>query len=80
MGCKQCAKNRQRSLEKRRAMLEAKRERLTAACENGDQGACMELQRLAAAEQYREANRFRSEHHMRRQYKSSLIAGGGARF
>ena len=67
MGCKQCAKNRQRSLEKRRAMLEAKRERLTAECEKGDQRACMELQRIAAAEHYREANRFRSEHHMQRQ-------------
>ena len=67
MSCKQCTKNRQRSLEKRRALLEAKRERLTVACDNEDQGACVELQRLAAAEQYRETNRYRSEHHMRRQ-------------
>ena len=67
MGCKQCAKNRQRSLEKRRALLEAKRERLTAACDNGDQRACMELKRIAAAEHYREANRFGPEHHMQRQ-------------
>ena len=67
MGCKRCAENRQRSLEKRRAMLEAKREQLTAAREKGDRRACMELQRLAAAEHYREANRFRSEHYMRKQ-------------
>ena len=67
MGCKRCAENRQRSLEKRRAMHEAKREQLTAAREKGDPRACMELQRLAAAEHYREANRFRSEHHMRKQ-------------
>jgi len=80
MSCKQCTKNRQRSLEKRRALLEAKRERLTAACEKGDLRGCMELQRLAAAEHYREANRFRSEHHMRRQYKSPLSAGDGGRY
>ena len=41
--------------------------RLNAACDNADQGACMELQRMATAEHFREANRFRSEHHMRRQ-------------
>ena len=66
MGCKQCTRNRQRAAEKRLRMLEQKRDRLVAACNEGDQGACMELQRLAAAEEYRESNRYRSEHWRKR--------------
>ena len=65
MPCKQCIENKRRSLEKRRAMLEAKLERLEKACAAGDQMSCMTLQRELASKNYREDNRFRSEHHRR---------------
>ena len=63
MGCKQCQKNRQKALERRRQLMEQKRTRLTAACDQGDQRACRELHDLDAADAYREQNRFRSELH-----------------
>ena len=65
MACKQCQKNRQRSMEKRRALIEAKRDRLMAACEQGDERSCRELHNLEAAQAYRQDNRYRSEHHRR---------------
>ena len=65
MGCKQCAKNRQRALEKRRLIDQRKRHTLAEACMAGDQNSCRELQRLTASDEYRATNRFRSEHHKR---------------
>ena len=65
MGCKQCVKNRQRALEKRRLIDQKKRERLAEGCMAGDQKSCMELQRLTASDEYRATNRYRSEHHRR---------------
>ena len=66
MPCKQCAKNRQRAFEKRKALMDARHQRLTDACSAGDQGSCMELQRLMDADHYRQANRYRAELHMKR--------------
>ena len=65
MACKQCQANKRRSLEKRREMLQKRQERLTAACEQGDELACRTLHELNAAEQYRQEHRYRSEHHRR---------------
>ena len=65
MGCKQCQKNRQRALERRRQLMAAKVERLERGCPEGDQRACRELHNLDAADAYREQNKFRSEHHRR---------------
>ena len=65
MGCKQCQRNRQRALEKRRLIDQQRRQRLAEACTRGDQKSCMELQRIEAAQAYREDNRYRSEHHRR---------------
>ena len=66
MACKQCLKNRQRSLERRREIDQQRRARLTEACEAGDQRACRSLHDLDAAAAYRETSRYRSEHHRRR--------------
>ena len=65
MGCKQCQRNRQRALEKRRLIDQRKRQTLAEACMAGDQRSCYELQRLTASEEYRATNRFRHEHHRR---------------
>jgi len=65
MGCRQCQRNRQRALEKRRLIDQRKRQTLAEACMAGDQNSCRELQRLTASEEYRALNRFRSEHHKR---------------
>ena len=65
MGCKQCQKNRQRSLERRRQLMEQKRERLTSACEQGDERSCRELHNIGAAEAYRAANQYIPELHRR---------------
>jgi len=65
MACKQCAKNRQRSLERRREILQKRQERLTEACEQGDQLACRTLAELQAAQQYRQQHRYQHEHHRR---------------
>lgn len=65
MGCKQCARNRQRSLEKRRLIDQRKRQTLAEACMAGDQNSCRELQQLTASDEYRAINRFRHEHHRR---------------
>lgn len=65
MGCRQCQRNRQRALEKRRLIDQKKRERLAEACMAGDQNSCRELQHLTASEEYRATNRYRSEHHRR---------------
>ena len=43
---RQCAKNRQRSLEKRRMIDQRKRQTLAEACMAGNQKSCVELQRL----------------------------------
>ena len=66
MPCKQCIENKRRILEKRRAMLEAKLERLEKACAAGDQMSCITLQRELANKNYREGNRYRPELHHRR--------------
>ena len=65
MGCKQCQRNRQRALEKRRLLDQRKRQTLAEACMAGDQKSCRELQRLTASDEYRATNRYRSEHHRR---------------
>ena len=65
MGCKQCAKNRQRSLEKRRQLMDQKITRLEASCNQGDDAACRSLAETLQAQEYRETNRFRSELHRR---------------
>ena len=64
MGCKQCQRNRQRALEKRRLIDQRKRQTLAEACVAGDQASCHELERMKASEAYR-ADKFRSEHHRR---------------
>jgi len=53
MGCKTCAERRKASLEKRRAMAEAKKQRLQAACDSGNQRACIELKQFLASIAYR---------------------------
>ena len=63
MGCKQCQKNRERSLEKRRQLMAARMAKLEQGCADGDQRACRELYNLNAAAAYREQNRFRAELH-----------------
>lgn len=65
MGCKQCQRNRQRALEKRRLIDQRRRQALAESCVNGDQRACAELEAMRQAQEYRAANRFRSEHHLR---------------
>lgn len=65
MGCKQCAKNRQRSLEKRRQLRDQKISRLEASCDQGDRRSCMTLQHLLGLEDYRRTNQYRSELHRR---------------
>ena len=65
MGCKQCQRNRQRALEKRRLIDQHRRQRLAEACTRGDERSCIELQRMQAAEEYRQQNKYRSEHHRR---------------
>ena len=62
MGFKQCQRNRQRFLEKRRLIDQRKRQPLAEACMAGDQNSCRELQQLTTSEEYRALNRFRSEH------------------
>ena len=65
MACKQCQKNRQRALEKRRLIDQQRRQRLAEACTRGDKRSCIELQRMHTAEEYRQQNKYRSEHHRR---------------
>ena len=65
MGCKQCQKNRQRALEKRRLIDQQKRQRLAEACMRGDEMSCRTLQQLEQAQAYRADNKYRSEHHRR---------------
>ena len=65
MGCKQCQKNRQWALEKRRLIDQQKRQRLAEACMRGDQMSCKTLQQMEAVEAYRTDNKYRSELHRR---------------
>ena len=52
MGCKRCAENRKRSLEKRRELMAQRRSKLETACAQGDQRACRELHNLDTADHY----------------------------
>lgn len=63
MGCKQCKKNREKALAKRREIHNARLAKLREECEQGHEVSCMNLQELLAAQAYRENNRFRSELH-----------------
>lgn len=65
MGCKQCQKNRQRSLEKRRLIDQQKRECLAEACMRGDERSCKTLQEMEAAQAYRADNKYCPELHRR---------------
>ena len=65
MGCKQCQKNRQRALEKRRLIDQQKRQRLAEACMRGDEMSCKTLQEYEAAQAYRADNKYRPEMHRR---------------
>ena len=65
MGCKQCAKNRERAMQKRRLIDQQRRQRLAEACTRGDQKSCMELQRMEATQAYRQDNRYIPELHRR---------------
>ena len=65
MGCKQCQRNLQRALEKRRQLMDQRISRLGASCNQGDQRSCMELQDLYEAERYRRTNRYKPEPHRR---------------
>ena len=53
MPCKQCQRNRQRALEKRRLIDQQKRQTLAEVCMAGDQKSCRELQQLTASDEYR---------------------------
>ena len=64
MAHKQCRINEEKSLQRRRVILRKRRERLSAACEQGDLLACKTLQELNQAEEYRAQHRYRNEHHL----------------
>ena len=66
MACKQCVANKARSLKRRQELHQQRLDRLTKACDHGDQMSCITLQRMLDAENYRQNNRFRSEFHQRR--------------
>ena len=64
MGCKQCAKNRERAMQKRRLIDQQRRQRLAEACTEVTKS-CMELQRMEATQAYRQDNRYIPELHCR---------------
>lgn len=59
MPCKQCQRNRQRALEKRRLIDQRTLQTLAEACMAGDRKSCRELQQLTASEEYRATNPYR---------------------
>ena len=59
MGYKQCQRNLQRFLEKRRLIDQRKRQPLAEACMAGDQNSGMELQSFIASGEYWATNRYR---------------------
>lgn len=63
MGCKQCQKNRERTLTRRRELMAQKMARLEQSCSKGDQRSCLSLQQMMAMEANRGAGKFRSELH-----------------
>ena len=65
MGCKQCQKNRERALARRKQLRDAKVARLTKGCDAGDANACRTLRSLLGSEKYDRENKFRSELHRR---------------
>lgn len=63
MGCKRCAENRARTLEKRRQMEERRLEKLRKDCDAGDEMSCINLHHILSLKHHRENNKFRSEFH-----------------
>jgi len=63
MGCKACEQRRQKALETRRRMRDAKVARLTKGCDEGDQNACRTLRSLLLSEQFHAENQFKPELH-----------------